>query len=67
VETATHMAFIVAAYAAAGAVIGGLIAWVMLDHRAQLTTLAELERRGFTRHRLPARAAPADKQAKEQV
>ena len=37
-------AFIVAAYAAAFGVVGGLIAWVMLDYRAQLRKLAELEK-----------------------
>jgi heme exporter protein D len=67
VEVANHTAFIVAAYAAAGAAIGGLIAWVMLDYRAQLGALADLERRGFTRRPAPARAEPADEQAKEQV
>ena len=42
-------AFIVAAYAAAVVVVGGLIAWVLLDHRAQRRTLADLEARGVTR------------------
>jgi heme exporter protein CcmD len=65
-QGATHMDFIVAAYAAAGAVVGGLIAWVMLDYRAQLGTLADFERRGLTR-RAPARAEAAAKQAREQV
>ena len=66
-EPASHAAFIIAAYAAAGAVVGGLIAWVMLDYRAQLRTLADLERRGFTRRPAPARAGAAGNQAKEQV
>lgn len=64
-EPAAHMAFIVAAYAAAGAVIGGLTAWVMLDYRAQLRALSDLERRGVTRK--PVRTESADRPAKEQV
>jgi heme exporter protein D len=48
-DAATHIGFIVAAYAAAGAVIGGLIAWVMLDYRAQQRALADLEKLGITR------------------
>ena len=64
-EPAAHTAFIVAAYAAAGAVIGGLTAWVMLDYRAQLRTLSDLERRGVTRSSASVRAASADRQAKE--
>ena len=52
-----HAAFIVTAYAAATVVIGGLIAWVLLDYRAQLRKLADLEARGITRR--SDRAAPA--------
>ncbi|HET7681426.1 MAG TPA: heme exporter protein CcmD [Xanthobacteraceae bacterium] len=52
-----HAAFIVAAYAAAAIVIGALIAWVLLDHRAQRRKLADLEARGVTRR--SGRAAPA--------
>ena len=44
-----HAAFIVAAYAAAAIVIGALIGWVLLDHRAQLRKLADLDARGATR------------------
>jgi heme exporter protein D len=53
-----HAAFIVTAYAAAVVIIGGLIAWVLLDHRAQLRKLAELEARGVTRRSGAARSAP---------
>jgi len=52
-----HAAFILAAYAAATIVIGGLIAWVLLDYRAQLHKLADLEARGVTRR--SERAKPA--------
>ncbi len=44
-----HADFILAAYAVAVVVIGGLIAWVVLDHRAQQRILADLEARGVTR------------------
>jgi heme exporter protein D len=66
-EAASHMDFIVAAYAAAGAVVGGLTAWVMLDYRAQLRKLADLEKRGFTRRSAPVRGEPAMQQAKEEA
>lgn len=52
-----HAAFILAAYAAAAVVIGGLIAWVLLDYRAQLHRLGDLEARGVTRR--SERAKPA--------
>ena len=66
-EATNHMAFIVAAYAAAGAVVGGLTAWVMLDYRMQLGRLADLEKRGFTRRSAPALSAPPMEQAKEKT
>jgi len=44
-----HAGFIVAAYAIALAVVAGLIAWIVLDHRAQLRILDDLERAGVTR------------------
>ena len=61
------MDFIVAAYAAAIVVVGGLIVWVMLDYRAQLRKLADLEKRGFTRRSAPARGEPTMEQAKEEA
>ena len=54
-EATNHMAFIVAAYVAAIAVVGGLTAWVMLDYRAQRRKLADLEMRGVTRRSAPMR------------
>jgi heme exporter protein D len=44
-----HAAFIVAAYAAAVAVVAGLVAWVALDFRAQKRVLGDLEAHGVTR------------------
>jgi len=64
-EAAAHTGFIIAAYATAGAVLGGLIAWVMLDYSAQLRNLAELERRGVTRRSASAGAASAAGPASE--
>jgi heme exporter protein D len=44
-----HAGFILAAYAIALAVVAGLIAWIVIDHRAQLRVLDDLERAGVTR------------------
>ena len=44
-----HAAFIIAAYAATVAVVAGLIAWVVLDWRAQKRVLGDLEAHGVTR------------------
>ena len=44
-----HVAFIVAAYAAATIILLALISWIVLDHRAQRRALDELEARGTTR------------------
>jgi heme exporter protein D len=52
-----HAAFIIAAYAAAVIVLGGLVAWVRLDYRAQRRKLADLEARGVSRR--SERTAPA--------
>ena len=48
-DLGTHAAFIIAAYAVAVLVVGGMIIWVMVDHRKQTRTLADLEARGVTR------------------
>ncbi len=52
----THAGFILAAYAGAAAIIAGLVAWIVLDHRAQRRILADLERQGITRR--SARTSP---------
>jgi heme exporter protein D len=44
-----HTAFIIASYAAAVAVVAALIAWVVVDFRAQRRALGELEAHGVTR------------------
>ena len=49
VDLGPHAGFIVAAYALAVAVVGSLIAWIVVDHRAQLRILDDLERAGVTR------------------
>ena len=59
-QATSHIAFIVASYAAAFAVVGGLIAWVMLDFRAQRRALADLEMRGLTRRSASVRSERDD-------
>lgn len=44
-----HWEFIVGAWIFAVALIGGLIVWVIADHRAQRRTLAQLEQEGHGR------------------
>ena len=44
-----HAIFIIAAYGAAAVVVAGLIAWVVLDFRAQKRILGDLEAHGVTR------------------
>ena len=50
-----HWAFIVWAYGLAIIVIAALVAWIVLDYRTQLKTLADLEARGLRRR---SRARP---------
>jgi heme exporter protein D len=44
-----HAFFIVASYAVTATILAGLILRAVLDHRAQLRALAELEGRGIRR------------------
>ncbi len=62
-----HLDFIAAAYAAAVIIVGALIAWVMLDYRAQKNTLTDLDKRGIKRRPTPARPEAAAAKAKEEV
>jgi heme exporter protein D len=48
-----HASFILAAYAVALVIVGTLIVWVMLDHRAQRRNLGDLEKRGAARRSGP--------------
>ena len=48
-ELGPHASFIVIAYAMAVLVVAVLIAWVLLDLRAQRHALNDLEARGVTR------------------
>jgi heme exporter protein D len=64
-QATNHMDFILAAYASAIVIVGALIGWVLLDYRAQLQKLADLEKRGFTRRSAMERAGTTIKQAKE--
>jgi heme exporter protein D len=49
VELGPHAGFIVAAYAAGVLVVLSLIGWIVVDHRAQLRILANLEQQGVAR------------------
>jgi heme exporter protein D len=53
-----HAGFIVAAYAVAAAVVAALVAWIVVDHRAQVRQLEDLERSGVAR-----RASPREESA----
>jgi len=53
-----YATFIVSAYAVTLVVIAILIAWIVLDHRAQRRFLADLETRGISRRSLQSRPAP---------
>jgi heme exporter protein D len=66
-DTVNHFGFIAAAYAAAVVVVGALVAWVMLDYRAQRRMLADLDRRGVSRRSAPPRAEAPMQQAKERA
>ena len=48
-ELGPHANFIVAAYGASALIILTLIVWVIVDYRAQLRVLSDLERLGITR------------------
>jgi heme exporter protein D len=56
-----HAFFIIAAYGAAAVVVAALIGRAVLDHRAQVKALAELEARGARRRS----AVPAARTAAE--
>jgi heme exporter protein CcmD len=64
-DAGNHMGFIVAAYVAAAVIVAALVAWVMLDYRAQQRTLADLDKRGVSRR--SARSERALERAKEQA
>jgi heme exporter protein D len=66
-EAINHLPFIVGSYVAAFVVIAGLIAWVMLDYRAQRRALADLEMRGFARRSAAPPAGAALARAKEKA
>ncbi len=49
IEGGAHAGFIIAAYVVAGAVLLGLLAFIVLDGRAQRRRIADLEARGIRR------------------
>jgi len=50
-----HAAFIVSAYGLATLIVVAMIALIVVDHRRQTRSLAELEARGVTRRSSPLR------------
>jgi heme exporter protein D len=65
--TINHLPFIIGSYAAAFVVVAGLIAWVMLDFRAQRRALADLEMRGVTRRSASPLSPMPMQEAKEKA
>jgi heme exporter protein D len=53
-----HAGFIVTAYAVAGAVVAGLIAWIVIDHRTQTRNLEDLDKGGAARRSSPREETP---------
>ena len=53
IDLGPHASFIVSAYAVVIVVIGGLIAWLVLDGREQERRLADLAARGVKRRSSP--------------
>jgi heme exporter protein D len=51
----THLGYILAAYLASAIVLLGMVAWVVLDLRAQKQKLARLEEQGHRRRSEVAR------------
>jgi len=49
IEGGAHAGFIIAAYALAALVLAGMIAWIVIDGRAQRRRIADLEARGIRR------------------
>ncbi len=49
IEAGAHGGFILAAYAVTVLVLAALVAWIVLDGRAQRRRIADLEARGIRR------------------
>jgi heme exporter protein D len=49
IDLGPHAAFIVSAYGFATLIVAAMIGWIVLDHRRQTRSLADLEARGATR------------------
>jgi heme exporter protein D len=62
-----HLDFILGAYGAAIAVVAALIAWVLLDYRAQMRNLADLEKRGIVRRSAGGRSGSTMEKTKEEA
>jgi len=49
VDLGPHAGFIVSAYGFAALIVSAMIIWIVVDHRRQTRSLADLEARGVTR------------------
>ena len=57
IEAGAHAGFIIAAYAVTVLVLAILVAWIVLDGRAQRRRIADLEARGIRRRSSGAKAS----------
>ena len=57
-----HASFILAAYGLGFLTVGGLIAWIVVDHRRQTALLADLAARGVSRRSASGPREPARKE-----
>ena len=62
-----HAAFIVTAYAAALAIVAGLILWVVFDRRGLARAVAELEAQGARQGSTRQTAVPRPDRTREQT
>ena len=60
VDLGPHAGFIEIAYGFAALIVTLMIVWIVVDHRRQARTLAELEARGMTRRSERAAGVPGE-------
>ena len=60
VDLGPHAGFIEIAYGFAALIVTLMIVWIVVDHRRQTRTLAELEARGVTRRSERAAGLPGE-------
>jgi heme exporter protein D len=60
VDLGPHAGFIEIAYGFAALIVAVMIVWIVVDHRRQTRSLAELEARGLTRRSERAASMPGE-------